>query len=111
VRKVDKSSMGIRPSSSLVKKNSGTRALLNLSLRHLNISQQHNHQNSTTMRIQQPVWILHALAFQDKKKQGNKENTKTGQSSTIIKPTLQYDYNPRLDQYRLNKMMKETDFY
>jgi hypothetical protein len=34
VRKVDKSAMGIRPSSSLVKKNSGSRALLNSSFRH-----------------------------------------------------------------------------
>jgi hypothetical protein len=34
VRKVDKFSMSIHPSSSLVKKNPGTRELLNLSLRY-----------------------------------------------------------------------------
>jgi hypothetical protein len=46
-----------------------------------------------------------------------KENTETGHNNIIIKPPLQYNYNPRLDppcmsvSTQLNKMMKEVDFY
>ena len=73
VIKVDKSSMGIRLSSSLVKKNSGSRALLNSSFRHWNMSQQHNNQTYIIMQLQQLDWILHAQAFQHKGKKENKE--------------------------------------
>ena len=61
------------------------------------MSQKHSNQTSITMQLQKLVWILHARAFQHKKKQGNKENTKIGHNSIIMKPTLQYSCNPHLD--------------
>jgi hypothetical protein len=94
--------MGIRPSNSLEKKNSGSISLLSSSFRHWNMSKQHSH-NITMIKPTSPCNYNNSTGssmadpFSLRGENITRKLTKTGHDTATIKSTLQQHNNPRLD--------------